>query len=283
MIGPVLSQELLLGSRRGRQQVFRRVYAGWLSLQLLFFYWIYLVQSNWLGAKMFGGDIDAQAAGEFGNRFTAVLVDQQLVLLLLATPAYTAGAITDEKTRGTLQYLLAADLTPWEIIVGKLLGRAAQVALLALAALPLICFIGVFGGLNLIALVVLFAVSVVPLFALGSASLLASVWSKQTRDAVLGVYLCLLAGFLSFWMAGSWGLFDPLAVLEPAWGSSRDLAEVVRRLSLSMLAWGGMASLCLGLAVWRLRPAYLRQLQGEGRPKRLGWWRARRAPVPDEP
>src|SRR5438105_5433864 len=54
-------------------------------------------------------------------------------------------------------------------------------------------------------------------------------------------------------------------------------------LSLSMLAWGGIGSLCLGLAVWRLRPAYLRQLQGEGRPKKFGWWRARRAPVPDEP
>src|SRR5437899_812382 len=188
MIGPVLAQELLFGSRRSRQHVFRRIYAGWLVLQLLLFYWIYLLQSNLLGAKMFGGAIDPQAAGAFGSSFTAVLIGQQLALLLLATPAYTAGAITDEKTRGTLQYLLTADLTPWEIIVGKLLGRIAQVALLALAALPLICFIGVFGGLNLIALVVLFAVSVVPLFALGSASLLASVWSKQTRDAVLGVY-----------------------------------------------------------------------------------------------
>jgi ABC-type transport system involved in multi-copper enzyme maturation permease subunit len=283
MIGPVLSQELLLGGRRGRQQVFRRVYAGWLTLQLMLFYWIYLVQSNWLGAKMFGGDIDPQAAGEFGSRFTAVLVGQQLVLLLLATPAYTAGAITDEKTRGTLQYLLTADLTPWEIIVGKLLGRAAQVALLALAALPLICFIGVFGGLNLVALLVLFAVTVAPLFALGSASLLASVWSKQTRDAVLGVYLCLLAGFLLFWSTDYWGLVDPLHVLEPSWGSSSDVAEVARRLLVSMLAWGSIGMLCLSLAVWRLRPAYLRQLQEEGRPKRPRWWRARRTPVPDEP
>ena len=65
--------------------------------------------------------------------------DHKLLLLLLATPAYTAGAIPDEKTRGTLQYLLAADLTAWEILAGKLLGRIAQVALLALAALPLIC------------------------------------------------------------------------------------------------------------------------------------------------
>jgi ABC-type transport system involved in multi-copper enzyme maturation permease subunit len=283
MIGPVLSQELLLGSRRGRQQIFRRVYTGWLLVQLLAFYWFYLVQSNWLGAKMFGGDVDSQAAGEFGSRFTAVLVGQQLLLLLLATPAYTAGAITDEKTRGTLQYLLVADLASWEIILGKLLGRIAQVAVLALAALPLICFIGVFGGLNLLALFVLFAVSVAPLLALGSAGLLASVWSKQTRDAVLGVYLCALAGYILLWATDSLSLVDPLHVLEPAWGSSSDGAEVVRRLLLSMIPWGSMGIVCLTLAVWRLRPAYLRQLQGEGRPNKLRWWRARRAAIPDEP
>ncbi|HLJ92081.1 MAG TPA: ABC transporter permease, partial [Gemmataceae bacterium] len=283
MIGPVLSQELLLGSRRGRHLLFRRIYAGWLLVQLVFFYWVYLVHSNWLGSKLFGGDIDAQAAGEFGSHFTAMLVGQQLVLLLLATPAYTAGAITDEKTRGTLQYLLTADLTPWEILLGKLLGRIVQVALLALAALPLICFIGVFGGLNLIALLALFAVTLAPLFALGSLSLLASVWSKQTREAVLGVYVCLLVGFLFLRATNSWAVVDPLHVLEPAWGSDSDVAEVIRRLLVSMLVWGGMGSACLGGAVWRLRPAYRRQLQDEGRLRPRRWWRARRMPVPDEP
>jgi len=39
------------------------------------------------------------------------------------------------------------------------------------------------------------AVTIAPLFALGSASLLASVWSKQTRNAVLGVYIVALAGY----------------------------------------------------------------------------------------
>ena len=43
MVGPVLSQELLLGSRRSRLHLFRRIYTGWLVAQLLFFYWLYLV------------------------------------------------------------------------------------------------------------------------------------------------------------------------------------------------------------------------------------------------
>jgi ABC-type Na+ efflux pump permease subunit len=283
MVGSVLAQEMLLGSRRSRQQIFRRVYAGWLIAQLLIFYWIYIVEANVLGHWLFGGEIEAGAAAEFASSLVGKLVWQQFILLLLATPAFTAGAITDEKSRGTLQYLLTADLTPWEILLGKLLGRAAQVALLALAALPILCFVGVFGGLNLVLLAALFAVMVPPLFALGSASLLASVWSKQTRDAVLAVYFCALAAFLLLWWTGALYLFDPVYVLETTWGGSEGLKELVERLLWSALAWGSVGAVCLLLAVWRLRTAYLRQLEGEGRPKKARWWRARRGTVSDEP
>jgi ABC-type transport system involved in multi-copper enzyme maturation permease subunit len=283
MVGAVLAQELLLGSRRSRQLIFRRVYTGWLIVQLSFLYFIYLVEANVLGRFVFGGEIETDAASAFANSLVQNLVWQQFLLLLLATPAFTAGAITDEKARGTLQYLLTAGLTSWEILLGKLLGRAAQVALLALAALPILCFIGVFGGLNVILLATLFAVTVAPMFALGSASLLASVWSKQTRDAVLTVYFCVLAGWLLLWAVGGLDLFNPFHVLEPGWGGSEDLKELARRLSVSVLAWGSVGGVCLGLAGWRLRAAYLRQLEGEGRPKKARWWRARRSALGDEP
>jgi ABC-type transport system involved in multi-copper enzyme maturation permease subunit len=283
MVGPVLSQELLLGSRRGRQHLFRRIYTGLLMVQLAFFYWLYAIQSNMLGHKFFDGEINGWATAEFAGGFVATLLRQHIVLLLLATPAFTAGAVTDEKTSGTLQYLLAADLTSWEIVLGKLLGRVVQVFLLALCALPVMCFIGVWGGLNVVLLVALAAVTVAPVFAIGAASLLASVWSRQTRDAVLGVYLCGGLGYLILWQLDYVYLFNPLYVLEPAWGGTPDLRELVKRLVLSALCWGGVAGLCLGVAGWRLRTTYLRQLEGEGRPKKLRWWRARRAAVSDEP
>src|SRR5205823_7955330 len=40
--------------------------------------------------------------------------------------------------------------------------------------------------------------------------------------------------------------------------------------------------LCLVAAAWRLRPAYLRYLEGQGR-KKPRWWRALRAPLAGEP
>src|SRR5262245_65067776 len=112
MIGPVLQQELLLGGRRGRQAVFRRIYTGWLVLLFLFFYWLYLINSNYIGYHLVNGaELDPSAAGSFAANLLQWLLIHQLFLVLFATPALVAGAITDEKAGGTLQYLLTADLT----------------------------------------------------------------------------------------------------------------------------------------------------------------------------
>jgi ABC-type transport system involved in multi-copper enzyme maturation permease subunit len=279
MIGPVLSQEMLIGSRRNRVHVFRWLYAGWLILQLL---WFYFQQSVFHVAGIDESPVIARVA----TRFLALFVAQQMILLTLITPTLAAGAITDEKNRGTLQYLLTTDLSSWHIIIGKLLARCAQVVLLALAGLPILCFIGVFGGLEPFALLVFCLVTLLPLVALGSATLLASVWTRQTRDAVLGLYV---VGGLSYalirWVGGFWHLFDPLYVLEPAWGvvDAAAVKEVGRRLLLATLCWGGIGATCLALAIWRLRPSYLRQLEGEGKAKKSHWWRIERAPVGDSP
>lgn len=306
MIGPVLYLEMLLGSRRGRAYVFRWVYAGWLILQFSFMYLIYRAQYNRIGMAR----PDTNATGWFASGFVEVFVVQQLILMLLATPAFAAGAITDEKTRGTLQYLLTADLTAWEIVLGKLVGRMAQVAILALVGLPLLCFVGVFGGLHPLLLLAVLATTVAPLFALGSASILASVWCKQTRDAVLGLYALGFGGYLLVWgtheladyLAGNlpvgagpgWftetvetldGLlsyFNPLFVMEPAWGSD-DARGLAWRLLGSLLAWGSVGIVCLGLSVWRLRAAYLKQLEGEGKKSTPHWWQAERSAVSEEP
>ena len=96
MVGPVLHQELLLGSRRGRQVIFRRVLTGWLFLEFLFYYYLYLIESQILGGLFFANvQYEYAAAGAFATRLLSLLLSQQLYLVLLATPALTAGAITD--------------------------------------------------------------------------------------------------------------------------------------------------------------------------------------------
>ncbi|MBV9126398.1 MAG: ABC transporter permease subunit [Planctomycetes bacterium] len=304
MIAPVLRLEMLLGGRRGRLYVFRWVYAAWLIVQFLFLYLGYRMTSV-------GGPLGIWiSAGEFAGSYLQTFVVQQLLIILIATPALAASAITEEKTRGTLQYLLTADLRPGEIILGKLLGRMAQVALLILAGLPWLCFLGVFGGLSPVLLLAVVGLTILPVFALGAASLLASVWTRQTRSAVLGLYsigglaLLLFAGVHSLHqtvtsaMAGGasgglgealldqadglLNLLNPIYVLEPGWGGNQ-WAELGLRLGGAVLAWGGLGAVCLGLAVWRLRPAYIRQLEGAGKKKKTHWWLARRSEVGTDP
>lgn len=283
MIGPVLANELLLNSRRGSQYLFRRIYSGWLIVQLLFYYLVYLVMSGYLENLVTGARINPDAASDFGSNFVELLMKQQLILTLLITPAFTAGAITDEKTRGTLQYLLTADITPWEILFGKLLGRLLQVIYLLLEPLPLICFIGVFGGVSPAAVIIMALLILAPMFAIGSASMLASVWTRQTRDAVLAVYLCAAIGYglLAGFKVLPW--FNPVGALDAVWGASDHYAEAVKHLLLTSLAWAAVGSACLVLAGLRMRGAYLRQLQNESASKKKHWWVARRTDVSDEP
>jgi ABC-type transport system involved in multi-copper enzyme maturation permease subunit len=303
MVGPVLYLEMMLGGRRGRLMTFRYIYVGWLVLQFSSLYLLYLMNYAQQEYKR-------NLTSQFATGFVEMFVVQQLIITLLVTPAFCAGAITDEKTRGTLQYLLTAHVTAGEIIIGKLLARMAQVGLLILAGLPVLCFVGVFGGLHPGMMLAVFAVTAVPVFALGAASLLASVWCRETRDAVLSLYavglLLLLLAWIAHRLAASLtatlsvgsspglflslligvndltALFNPLYVLEPGWESG-NMVQVMRRLFGSMMAWGCLGAACMGLAVWRLRASYLHQLEHSGKKKSDGNEAGRRAPVGDEP
>ncbi|HEV8059377.1 MAG TPA: ABC transporter permease subunit [Gemmataceae bacterium] len=283
MISPVLDFELLRGSRSNGLLLLRRIYTGWLVLQLLFFYWLYLIQSNLLANSFADVRINTDATAAFVNSCASTFITQQFILLALCTPALTAGAITDEKTRGTLQYLLTADVTGWEIVTSKLFGRIWQVLILCLAVLPMLCFLVGLGGFHPIALAVPFVLVLVPVFSIASASLLASVWCRQTRDAVLTVYIGLLAASgLAAWF-GVTSYFNPLHVMESAWDEEVNLEELSKRAGICTAVWLCLGLVFLGLAGWRLRGAYLRQLQNEGVTKKARWWKARRRPVSDDP
>src|SRR5437016_3051319 len=125
MLGPVFSLELRLAVRRGRLNAFRCIYGSCWLLQLAVLC-VFLFQYETERAS------PGAVLGPFLNLAFQIFVAQQFIFLVLATPAVVAGAITDEKSQGTLQHLLTADLSSWEIVLGKFLGRMAQVGLIAL-------------------------------------------------------------------------------------------------------------------------------------------------------
>jgi len=294
MLGPIFYLEMLLGGRRGRQHFLRWFVGALLVLQLIGFYIGYW--KNVENGRNTIGLVPSHAANEFAAGFVSWVINQQYLIILLATPAFTAGAITDEKTRGTLLYLFAADLNSWEILIGKLLGRSFEVVVLLLATLPFLCFVGIWAEVTPLALLAIGLSLMGPIFAVGSASLLMSVWCRQTRDAVIGLFsiggLVYLLWSILNWVGRSLpavsglsrltGYFDPMHVAAPALSGSppRELAEYVIG---SWIAWGSIGVTCFNIAVWRLRGAYMRQLEHTGKRGLSAWIMPNRARVSDEP
>jgi ABC-type transport system involved in multi-copper enzyme maturation permease subunit len=292
MVGPVLYQEMLLASRHGRWHRFRWIYAGWLLFVLLVMYWFFCMIHGY-GARR---PLDLTGLANFSRTYLQFFAWQHYLLLTMATPVLVAGAITDEKARGTLQYLLTADLLAWEVVLGKLIGRLYQAMMLVGIGLPLFFFFGVFAGLSAIQVLGFLVCTMTLLFALGAASVLASVWCRHTRDAVLSLYFLgmvisvglglpvyLLSGEQATWLERTVEVLNPFLPLGPRW-PVLDEGEYLARLGRFTLCWGVLGGVCVVLGVARLRRAYVRQLENSGRVrKKRHWWHLSRPPVGSAP
>src|SRR5438132_13367740 len=108
MIAALFRFEMLQAARHQRGFFLRWLYAAFVLVQIapLFF----LSKLGWTRLLM-GFDVYSFFEG---------MLAQHYVLLTLLVPVMVSGAITEEKTRGTLQYLLTTRLRPGEIITSKL-------------------------------------------------------------------------------------------------------------------------------------------------------------------
>jgi len=264
MIGCVFNQEMMLAERRQRAHRLRWLYVGFILIQLA---------PLFAAAGSFNEWIAGDGFSDFFERFVVV----HFALLALLTPALVAGAITEEKTSGTLQYLLTAYLRPPEIVLGKFLARIFHLVLMSLAGLPVIALFSGFGGVGELPLAIL-ALSLALIFGLAAASLLASVWCRLTRDAILSIYLIGLSVFATLALTAS----PRLVALGDRLLPLRALVLEHGRLNWShvdacVLTWALLGMICLMIASLRLRGAYLRQLRAVPRsnPRWLPAWRPR--------
>src|SRR5208283_3574479 len=142
LVGPLPFYEILRTTRRGRYVLLRCLYAGALLATL---YWVY---ASWFGDPFSETVLHPEKLPQFAEAFFQRFLAAQLGAVLLLTPALTAGAIAEEKERRSLEFLLITDLSNREIILGKTLGRLANMALLLVTGLPVLGFIQLLGGVD---------------------------------------------------------------------------------------------------------------------------------------
>jgi len=154
----------------------------------------------------FGGT-SAQAGPAIGQGiFAALLMLMTLQVVFLAASS-TAGAISLEREKQTLELLVTTPISSLAIVVGKLLSALVYVFLLIAASIPLMAVVFVFGGVAPEDVIRGYVVLVVTAVGLGSFGLLCSSLVKRTTAAtaitIFGV-LAITIGtvfLLAFWQA----------------------------------------------------------------------------------
>jgi len=139
--------------------------------------------------------------GEDRDTFIAMAVLQYGLICFIA-PALSAGAVSGERERQTLNILLTTQLSPLKIVASKLVTSLAFIFLLVVSSVPLYSLIFLYGGVSpsqLLTLVVFYAVNII-LF--GSLGLFCSTWVKRT-----GVSTILAYGLAFFFVVGTGLLF----------------------------------------------------------------------------
>lgn len=124
----------------------------------------------------------------------------QFGMLILIIPGLTAGAISGERERQTLDILLSTQLKPWQIIMGKLQSSLLVVLLLATTSLPIVSIVFVFGGIKIVDLLILILLLVVEAVFIGTIGLFFSSLFKKTTSATVLTYTTLLFIFVGTYL-----------------------------------------------------------------------------------
>ncbi len=198
LVGPVLFYELVAMGRRPRFILARGLYAVALLLVLFLvseYLQSYRVYPVIPGARISPTALTHKELTRLGQAFFTAFLSVQFLAVLLLTPAYTAGAVAEEKDRRTLEFLLATDLGNSEIVLSKLLARVANLTLIILTGLPVLSLLQFWGGIDPELVLAGFAATALTMFSLACVSILVSVYARKTREALVLTYL-IVAGYL---------------------------------------------------------------------------------------
>jgi ABC-2 type transport system permease protein len=140
-------------------------------------------------------------AANYGQGLFLYLVLFQMVLLAFITPALTAGAISSERERQTIDLLFVTKLPSFAILWGKLLASMSFVLLLLLLSVPIFSLVFLFGGIELDQVAAAFLVTAISALTLGIIGIACSTAFRRTLPATVSAYgaaFILLAGSLLF-------------------------------------------------------------------------------------
>ncbi len=186
VLGPVLFYDLVCLARRRRYFFIRTLF----PIGLFVILWMIFNAAGLAGTRVTYADMAARA-----ESFFYWFMSAQFLLAILLTPAYTAGAIAEEKDRRRVDFLFATDLESQEIVLDKLVARVANLLCLLLAGLPILSFAQLWGGVDPELVLLGYGALGLTVVSTASFSMYQSVRAHKVRHALQTTYLFLLAYF----------------------------------------------------------------------------------------
>jgi ABC-2 type transport system permease protein len=133
-VATIMVKELRSRMRGRRAFVVLTIY---LALLALITYGAYLIVAPSAQMGFAGDGRQANVSGIIGQTIFTLLSVFQLVLVCFIAPGFTAGQISLEREKQTLDLLVSTPMRPGAIVIGKLAAALAFVVLMIVAAVPL--------------------------------------------------------------------------------------------------------------------------------------------------
>ena len=134
LLGPVFRYDLIRVARRQRPALWRGLYGLTLLIALGVTYSLAFPRVGLFSPAT----VAPREAADFATSFFGVFAAVQFAVVALLTPALAAAALAEERGRHTLLFLLTTHLTNREIVLGKLVARAAYLFTYLLAGVPVL-------------------------------------------------------------------------------------------------------------------------------------------------
>jgi len=134
-----------------------------------------------------------------------VLMAFQNLIVAIIVPSLTAGAISGERERQTLDLMLLTKMSTTNIVIGKLLSSLLTILLIIVASLPVFSIVFYYGGISPLNVFGMTAYTLLFAAMTGSISIFFSTITKKTIVSTVWTYIILLAitlGNLVFTMIG---------------------------------------------------------------------------------
>ena len=189
-VSTIMVKELRSRMRGRRAFVVLTIY---LALLALITYGAYLIVAPGAQAEFGGGGGQmANVSGIIGQTIFTLLSVFQLILVCFIAPGFTAGQISLEREKQTLDLLVSTPMRPGAIVIGKLTAALAFVVLMIVAAVPITAIVLMYGGVSVGDIVRQQLVLLTTAVALGAIGLFFSALLKRTQAATVLTYITML-------------------------------------------------------------------------------------------